>query len=85
MRDRTTTREDFIFFTDRLSTFLSEKALEYLPCAKKDVTTPVGATYAGKQLAVDVSAIVVFLRLHVLSSYVARLRSIYLAVVRAII
>ncbi|RDX57400.1 armadillo/beta-catenin/plakoglobin [Lentinus brumalis] len=53
LRDRTTTREDFIFFTDRLSTFLSEKALEYLPCAKKDVTTPVGATYAGKQLAVD--------------------------------
>ena len=54
MRDRTTSREDFIFFTDRLSTFLSEKAMEFLPYQTKTVTTPVSATYAGKQLAVDV-------------------------------
>ncbi|KAI0710271.1 armadillo/beta-catenin/plakoglobin [Earliella scabrosa] len=53
MRDRTTSREDFIFFTDRLSTFLSEKAMEFLPYQTKTVTTPVSATYAGKQLAVD--------------------------------
>lgn len=55
MRDHTTSREDFIFFTDRLSTFLGEKAMEFLPYSSRTVSTPVGATYAGKHLAVDVS------------------------------
>ncbi|PIL35674.1 hypothetical protein GSI_02404 [Ganoderma sinense ZZ0214-1] len=53
LRDRNARRADFIFFTDRLSTFLSEKAMEFLPYKPKRVTTPVGSTYVGKQLAVD--------------------------------
>ncbi|RPD59983.1 armadillo/beta-catenin/plakoglobin [Lentinus tigrinus ALCF2SS1-6] len=53
LRDRTTTREDFIFFTDRLSTYLSEKAMEFLPYVTKEVTTPISKIYAGKQLAVN--------------------------------
>ncbi|KAI0671629.1 armadillo/beta-catenin/plakoglobin [Trametes maxima] len=53
LRDKKTPREDFIFFTDRLSTFLSEKAMEFLPYKPKTVTTPVGASYTGKQLSVE--------------------------------
>ncbi|KAI0359972.1 armadillo/beta-catenin/plakoglobin [Trametes cingulata] len=53
LRDRTTSREDFIFFTDRLSTFLSEKAVEFLPFKPKTVTTPVDAKYMGKELSVE--------------------------------
>ena len=67
LRDRKTTREDFIFFTDRLSTFLSEKAMEFLPYATKDVTTPISVTYAGKQLAVDHVCGVSILRSYVVS------------------
>ena len=54
LRDRNTSREDFIFFTDRLSTILSERAVEFLPHAPKNVITPVLASYAGKKLAVEV-------------------------------
>ena len=54
LRDRNTLREDFIFFTDRLSTLLSEKAMEFLPYAPKNVITPISATYAGRKLAVEV-------------------------------
>ncbi|KAI0749410.1 armadillo/beta-catenin/plakoglobin [Daedaleopsis nitida] len=53
MRDRATSREDFIFFTDRLSTLLSEKAMEFLPYVSKSVTTPVDVVYIGKHLAID--------------------------------
>ncbi|KAH9850269.1 armadillo/beta-catenin/plakoglobin [Lenzites betulinus] len=53
LRDKSTPREDFIFFTDRLSTFLSEKAMEFLPFKRKCITTPVDATYTGKTLSVE--------------------------------
>ncbi|TBU55572.1 armadillo/beta-catenin/plakoglobin [Dichomitus squalens] len=53
LRNSRTRREDFIFFTDRLSTFLSEKAMEFLPYKSKNITTPVEATYTGKELAVE--------------------------------
>lgn len=56
LRDRSARREDFIFFTDRLATFLSEKAMEFLPYKPKTITTPVGSTYVGKQLTVEVRA-----------------------------
>ena len=54
LRDRTTPREEFIFSTDRLATLLSEKAMEFLPYASKDIMTPISEAYAGKQLAVEV-------------------------------
>ncbi|KAI0833343.1 armadillo/beta-catenin/plakoglobin [Trametes gibbosa] len=53
LRDKTTSREDFIFFTDRLSTFLSEKAMEFLPFKRKCITTPVDAVYTGQTLSVE--------------------------------
>ena len=54
LRDKTTSKEDFIFFTDRLSTLLSEKAVEFLPYTSKNVITSISASYAGNQLAVEV-------------------------------
>jgi uridine kinase len=50
LRDRTTTRQDFIFFMDRLATLLAEKAQEHLPYIPKTVVTPVGVETHGKQL-----------------------------------
>lgn len=54
LRDRTTSREDFIFFVDRLATYLIEKAMEHLPHQLKSVTTPVDVEYEGQELAADV-------------------------------
>lgn len=50
LRDESATRQDFIFFVDRLATFLMEKAMEQLPYRPKTITTPVDATTTGKEL-----------------------------------
>ncbi|KAF9565271.1 armadillo/beta-catenin/plakoglobin [Agrocybe pediades] len=50
LRDRTTSRQDFVFFTDRLSTLLVEHALQHLPYAPKTVITPIGMEAHGKKL-----------------------------------
>jgi uridine kinase len=50
LRDESATRQDFIFFVDRLATFLMEKAMEQLPYRPKMITTPVHATTTGKEL-----------------------------------
>lgn len=50
LRDKTTSRQDFVFFTDRLSTLLVEYALELLPHAPKTVVTPVGVESHGQKL-----------------------------------
>ncbi|KAI5117967.1 hypothetical protein M0805_001628 [Coniferiporia weirii] len=47
LRDKDTSREDFIFFVDRLSTILMEKALAFLPFRSGTVTTPTGAEARG--------------------------------------
>ncbi len=50
LRDRTTTRGDFIFQADRLATVVIEKAMEQLPFDPVQVETPVGAIADGKML-----------------------------------
>ncbi|THH33197.1 hypothetical protein EUX98_g984 [Antrodiella citrinella] len=50
LRDKETPRSDFIFFADRLATFISEKALEHLPYRPKTITTPIDLEYKGKEL-----------------------------------
>ena len=50
LRDRRTSREDFIFFVDRLATYLIEKAMEHLPHKPKTVVTPVDVEYEGQML-----------------------------------
>lgn len=55
LRSRTTSRQDFVFFVDRLSTILVENALQYLPYIPKTVVTPVGVESHGQQLDAKVS------------------------------
>ncbi|KAG5643016.1 hypothetical protein DXG03_001754 [Asterophora parasitica] len=50
LRSRTTSKQDFVFFVDRLSALLVEHALEYLPHAPKTVTTPIGTVSYGQLL-----------------------------------
>ncbi|KAG0696208.1 armadillo beta-catenin plakoglobin [Suillus ampliporus] len=52
LRDGASNRQDFIFFVDRLATFLIEKAMEHLPYRPKTVTTPTGVDCTGKELDV---------------------------------
>ncbi|KAI6125082.1 armadillo beta-catenin plakoglobin [Pisolithus croceorrhizus] len=52
LRDEKTSRQDFIFFVDRLATLLIEKAMELLPYRTKVVTTPTDAECSGKELDV---------------------------------
>ena len=56
LRDKTTSRQDFVFFTDRLSTLLVEHALQLLPHAPKTVVTPIGTEAHGQKLDAQVSA-----------------------------
>jgi len=50
LRDESANRQDFIFFVDRLATFLMEKAMEQLPYCSKTITTPVDVTTTGMEL-----------------------------------
>ena len=54
LRDRTSTRQDFIFFTDRLATLLVERALEKLPYREVTIETPVGVQSKGKTIDAEV-------------------------------
>ncbi|KAK9452085.1 uridine kinase family-domain-containing protein [Limtongia smithiae] len=45
--NRATTRDDFVFYFDRLATLLIECAMNGVPYAPKTVTTPTGLLYAG--------------------------------------
>jgi uridine kinase len=55
LRDAATPRGEFIFFTDRLSTILVERAMEFLPFRPTTVTTPTGADAEGSVLDAPVS------------------------------
>ncbi|KAI9152615.1 hypothetical protein H9P43_009413 [Blastocladiella emersonii ATCC 22665] len=47
IRNKDTSRSDFIFYSDRLIRLLVEEGLNYLPVVEKTVVTPTGATYEG--------------------------------------
>jgi uracil phosphoribosyltransferase len=47
IRDRTTSRSDFIFYSDRLIRLLVEEGLNYLPLVHHPITTPTNCTYDG--------------------------------------
>jgi uridine kinase len=55
LRDRETERGDFIFYADRLSTLVVEKALSLIPYQHKSVNTPLGLEYKGVETAEKVS------------------------------
>jgi uridine kinase len=47
IRDRETKRHDFIFYSDRLSRLLIERALNELPFKPTEITTPTESNYKG--------------------------------------
>lgn len=47
IRDKDCSREDFIFYSNRLIRLAIEEALALLAYEEKDVTTPTGAVYKG--------------------------------------
>ncbi|CAG9462345.1 unnamed protein product [Pedinophyceae sp. YPF-701] len=51
IRDRTTSRSDFVFYSDRLLRLVVEAGLGFLPFREKVVQTPVGDWYVGLEFA----------------------------------
>lgn len=47
IRNKETSRGDFLFYSDRIIRLLVEEGLNHLPVVKKVVETPTGATYEG--------------------------------------
>ena len=47
IRDRSTARADFIFYSNRIIRLLVEEGLNHLPVVEHTITTPVGRSYAG--------------------------------------
>jgi len=57
LRDRTTTRSNFVFYSDRLASLLIEFALSHLPYKEKIVETPTGAPYRGVDFSCKICAV----------------------------
>ena len=57
LRDQNTERGDFIFYADRLSTLVVEKALELIPYRDKTVKAPTGASFQGFEKTAEVGLI----------------------------
>lgn len=53
LRNKDTTKQDFVFFADRLATLLVEHALQHLPYDSHTVTTPVGVEAKGKKIRAE--------------------------------
>ena len=51
LRNHETTRDDFIFYSERLMRRTFEFALSFLPHKDTIITTPTGEKYEGKQFA----------------------------------
>ncbi|KAK0234738.1 armadillo/beta-catenin/plakoglobin [Armillaria nabsnona] len=47
IRDKDTSRGDFLFYSDRIIRLLVEEGLNHLPVVKRTVTTPTGTAYEG--------------------------------------
>jgi uridine kinase len=54
LRDSTTSKDDFIFFTKRLANLLIEESLQLMAYSDKEITTRAGHPYHGKRLATEV-------------------------------
>ncbi|RUS26564.1 hypothetical protein BC938DRAFT_470596 [Jimgerdemannia flammicorona] len=57
LRDHTTSRDDFIFYAERLSTLVIERSLAELPFDNYTVTTPVNVEYHGKKLTKQICGV----------------------------
>ncbi|KAI5848240.1 uridine kinase family-domain-containing protein [Tricharina praecox] len=59
LHNRDTPREEFVFYFDRISTLLIERAMDHLDHDCKEVETPQGLMYKGFTLRGEVNAVVV--------------------------
>lgn len=50
LRNKNTSRDDFIFYSDRLVRLLIEEAINFIPFKDQDIVTPVGQHYSGSVL-----------------------------------
>lgn len=57
IRDEKTRRDDFIFCADRIIRALVEKAMEFLPTKLKEVRTPTGCSFSGKEFVGKICAV----------------------------
>lgn len=57
IRDKNTSREDFIFYSDRIIRLLIEKGLNLLPVKTKEITTPTGASFNGAKFEGKICAV----------------------------
>ncbi|MFI0421257.1 uracil phosphoribosyltransferase [Spongiactinospora sp. 9N601] len=57
IRDRHATQADFVHYSNRIIRLLLEAAMDLIPVEPHEVTTPVGATYAGLRPAAEVCAV----------------------------
>ncbi|KAL6744717.1 uracil phosphoribosyltransferase-domain-containing protein [Haematococcus lacustris] len=51
LRDRLTSKNDFVFYANRLNRLVVEAGLGHLPFTEKNVVTPTGHTYVGVEFA----------------------------------
>lgn len=54
LRDSNSSREDFIFFSNRLATILAEESLRFVPSRPMTVQTDAGYAYEGTELDTEV-------------------------------
>lgn len=59
LHDRATTREEFVFYFDRISTLLVERALDLVHHQTAQVETPQVVRYVGFKLTREVNAVVI--------------------------
>jgi uracil phosphoribosyltransferase len=57
IRDRTASRDDFVFYAGRINRLLVESALNLLPFEPWDVETPVGRTYDGLRFSSEICGV----------------------------
>ncbi|KAF2473860.1 uridine-cytidine kinase 2 [Lindgomyces ingoldianus] len=59
LMDPNTSREDYLFYFDRMAGMLIEKAVDFLPLEPAQVITPQGNVYMGLRKTAEVSAVVI--------------------------
>jgi len=57
IRDEKTKRDEFIFCADRIIRMLVEKAMEFLPTKAKEIKTPTGCSFNGKEFVGKICAV----------------------------
>ena len=57
IRDEKTKRDEFIFCADRIIRLLVEKAMEFLPTKEKQIKTPTGESFNGKEFIGKICAV----------------------------